>query len=218
MKQYLTYKNLNYCLIYKNKKKLSIKFMDGQIIVSAPYHTPISFIERCLEDCKDRLEKQIESYNPYYDLKDGGYVYIFNEKYILVKGNRSCKGCFIDGDKLIVCDNDINKAVSKYLYNILYDYLEERIKYYVHHSFDTGMPEIVIKRYKGRWGSCYYKVNRVSFNFALIHFEKELIDYIIVHELCHFIVHNHSALFYNEVEKRLPDYKSLMKRIEEKHI
>ena len=50
---------------------------------------------------------------------------------------------------------------------------------------------------------------------VLVHLEKELIDYVIVHELCHFIQPNHSKLFYQEVQKRLPDYKEREKKLKE---
>ena len=79
------------------------------------------------------------------------------------------------------------------------------------------MPYIQIKNYKGRWGSCFYKENKVTFNSSLIHLDKELIDYVIVHELAHFIEANHSSKFYKEIEKRMPDYKIRQKRLKEKH-
>ena len=77
------------------------------------------------------------------------------------------------------------------------------------------MPEIEIKKYKSRWGACFSKQNKVSFNLALVHLDKSLIDYVIIHELCHFIQPNHSKLFYQEIEKRLSDYKIREKRLKE---
>ena len=57
--------------------------------------------------------------------------------------------------------------------------------------------------------------NKVSFNLVLVHLEKCLIDYVIIHELCHFIQPNHSKLFYQEIEKRMPDYKAKEERLKE---
>ena len=53
----------------------------------------------------------------------------------------------------------------------------------------------------------FYQKNKVCFNLVLAHVDKNLIDYVIVHELCHFIEANHSKAFYQEIEKRMPDYK-----------
>ncbi|MEO2236261.1 M48 family metallopeptidase [Thomasclavelia ramosa] len=72
-----------------------------------------------------------------------------------------------------------------------------------------------MKKLKARWGACFSNQNKVCFNLVLVHLEKELIDYVIVHELCHFIQPNHSKLFYQEVQKRLPDYKEREKKLKE---
>ncbi len=210
------YKELEYILIYKNKKNISIRVKDGDIIVSAPYNTSIDFIEDCLEKYKDRLSQKVASYNPYYDL-DKGYIYIFNKLYKIVEVKGNIGQCKIEGDQIFVPSN-VNKSLSQYLYHILHDYIVEKMIGYLCYDFDLDMPRIDIKKYKSRWGCCYYKENRVSFNISLVHIEKELIDYVIVHELCHFLEHNHSPLFYREIEKRLPEYKSLIKRLKEKHV
>ena len=111
----------------------------------------------------------------------------------------------------------IENALGIFLAQILYDYLEKRITHYLP-LFNRTMPRMTIKHYKGRWGSCYDQLNLVTFNFSLVYLDKELIDYVIVHELCHFIEPNHSPRFYAEVKKRMPDYKKRMKILEEKHV
>ncbi len=58
-----------------------------------------------------------------------------------------------------------------------------------------------------RFGSCSAK-NSLCFSLYLMQFREELIDYVIVHELAHTVYHNHSASFYNLIEKYMPDYKA----------
>lgn len=58
-----------------------------------------------------------------------------------------------------------------------------------------------------RWGSCSPK-NCLSFSYRIMLLPTTLIDYIIVHELAHINVKNHSSDFYKEIEKYQPDYKS----------
>ena len=82
-------------------------------------------------------------------------------------------------------------------------------------AFILPMPAVEIKKYKSRWGACYPKINKVSFNLALVHLNYELIDYVIVHELCHFLQPNHSKQFYQEIKKRLPNYKQCEKKLKE---
>lgn len=72
---------------------------------------------------------------------------------------------------------------------------------------------IKIKKYKGRWGCCDSK-NNVSFNFILFMLPPDIRKYVIVHELCHILCHNHSAAFWKLVSEFEPNYKQLKKRLE----
>ena len=61
-----------------------------------------------------------------------------------------------------------------------------------------------------RFGSCSGK-NRLCFSLYLIQYPEEAIDYVVVHELAHIRHHDHSAAFYAEVAKVMPDYKERRK-------
>lgn len=90
--------------------------------------------------------------------------------------------------------------------------LPEKVKYY---SDLLGVkPErLTITGARTRFGSCSGK-NSISFSFYLMRFPEEAVDYVVVHELCHIIHHNHSKEFYKEIEKILPDYKKRKKLLE----
>ena len=77
-----------------------------------------------------------------------------------------------------------------------------------HYSKIIGVTPIDIKITSAttRWGSCSGK-NSLCFPFRISLLPTELIDYIVVHELIHIRVKNHSKRFYREVEKYMPDYK-----------
>lgn len=66
---------------------------------------------------------------------------------------------------------------------------------------------ITIRSQRSLWGSCSGKGN-LNFNCLLMLTPPEVMDYIVVHELCHRKEMNHSKKFWEEVEKILPDYKS----------
>lgn len=63
---------------------------------------------------------------------------------------------------------------------------------------------------KTRFGSCSGK-NSLNFSLYLADYPDEAIDYVVVHELCHIIEHNHSKRFWKTVEKYLPDYRERKK-------
>ena len=66
--------------------------------------------------------------------------------------------------------------------------------------------KITIKDTKSRWGNCSYQGN-LNFCWRLILAPEEVLDYIVVHELCHRLEMNHSARFWAEVKRVLPEYE-----------
>lgn len=79
-------------------------------------------------------------------------------------------------------------------------------------SYGFIVNRISIRGQKTRWGSCS-RGNNLSFNFRLMAYNRDIIDYVIVHELCHTKEMNHSRRFWDLVEKIIPDYKVLRKEL-----
>lgn len=73
-------------------------------------------------------------------------------------------------------------------------------------SLGVGYPELAIRNMKARWGSCSAK-GRLTLNLKLIHVPRDLIDYVVIHELCHLKEHNHSPAFYALLERALPEWR-----------
>lgn len=87
------------------------------------------------------------------------------------------------------------------------EYIPDRVKTIAQRN-NFNYANVRIKRLKSRWGSCSSKRN-LSFNHKLMYFESSIIDYVIIHELCHLKEMNHSKRFWNLVESLLPEYKIL---------
>ncbi|MBR3595512.1 MAG: M48 family metallopeptidase [Clostridia bacterium] len=83
--------------------------------------------------------------------------------------------------------------------------LPEKVRFYGD-ILGVSPSRITVTGAKTRFGSCSGK-NSISFSFYLMRYPEKAIDYVVVHELCHILHHNHSKEFYKEIEKILPDYK-----------
>lgn len=91
------------------------------------------------------------------------------------------------------------------------DVLAERTAWWAERmGVDYG--KITIREQVTRWGSCSAKGN-LNYNWKLILLPRELLDYVVVHELAHRKEMNHSSRFWNIVERELPDYGQLRKRL-----
>ena len=69
---------------------------------------------------------------------------------------------------------------------------------------------VSIREQRTRWGSCSHK-NNVSLNLKLVLLPKELIDYVILHELVHCLIHNHSKNFWNELDRYVGNSRVIAK-------
>lgn len=193
----------------KNNKNTYIKMNGTDIIVTTNYFTSdkkilkildenISFLNRALKKELTKLEKE----NHFYYLGKA-YDVIITPLYDVE---------FI-GDKVYTKDiNFLNKWLNKEMKKIYKEHLDEMYKLFVE---DIPYPILKIRFMKTRWGVCNSKNNSVTLNSELIKYDISCLDYVIVHELSHFVHFDHSKDFWNTVEKHFPDYKKYRKMLKD---
>ena len=81
-------------------------------------------------------------------------------------------------------------------------------------KFDFNYNQVYCKNLKSRWGSCSAR-NNINLNIHLMRLPVELINYVILHELCHTVHKNHSKRFWDKLESVFPDSKSADKKLRE---
>jgi len=100
------------------------------------------------------------------------------------------------------------KAVKKYLEQYLKQQALDQLPIKVERFSELTQlipKSIKIRQYSARWGSCNNR-KELSFNYLMMMLPDEVIDYVVIHELCHLRFLNHSADFWSLVEKYCPDY------------
>jgi predicted metal-dependent hydrolase len=112
-------------------------------------------------------------------------------------------------------DRQIEKAARE----TLIKYLKGRAKKHIVNRtallaerMDLTYNNITIKNHKSRWGSCSRDKN-LNFNWRLILTTPQIVDSIIIHELCHLVYMNHGKRFYNLLESYCPEHKELTKQL-----
>ena len=66
---------------------------------------------------------------------------------------------------------------------------------------------VSIKSYKSRWGSCSSN-GELTYNWRIILAPHRIVDYVVLHELCHLLEHNHSARYWAHVERHAPGWRA----------
>ncbi len=121
------------------------------------------------------------------------------------------KGVQLIGNNIYVKNKDtLEKWVKKQIkeifqahLNSIYPKFEENIPY----------PNLRIRKMKTRWGVCNKVSKTITLNSDLIRYSFDKLDYVIVHELSHFIHFNHSTSFWSLVQKYCPNYKKIRKEM-----
>ena len=206
---------------YKRIKNIYLRVKDNTIKVTCSKYVSDKFINDFINDKKDWIFNTYNKQNNNkkltyrYNLNDNNiYIYgcLYKINYIEAKRNK----LVFNNNEFILYHKDDNYL--DYLYKKLDEFLMIKIKNtvdkYINLLTDNGYfmyPSIKIGKFKSKWGECLVKHNLVKFSSYLVHYPTCCIDYLVVHELSHFIVPNHSSEFYSLVSRYCPDYKDISK-------
>ncbi|MEG0292403.1 MAG: M48 family metallopeptidase [Anaerovoracaceae bacterium] len=100
-----------------------------------------------------------------------------------------------------------DSKMKRRIENIFIQEVEKAIYKYRFDRFGVLMPSVKVRYMTSRWGSCRPSKKSITLNVRLINYPIEVLEYVIVHELVHFIVCNHSSEFYHLLESLMGDWK-----------
>ncbi len=190
-------------IIRKNNKNTYIRVKNDNIIVTTNYLTSTKKIEELINNNRDFINKALAKNE---SKKEDTSFKLFGKTYDIIFGFPITE---IEESKIYSKDA---KTLNKYLSEYIYSFYEERINYW-YNLFEENIPtpNLKIRRMTSRWGVCNIKNKNVTLNLELSKYPKEALDYVIVHELSHFIHPNHSKDFWKLVSKYYPNYKEVRK-------
>ena len=195
-------------IIRKNNKNTYVRVKNGKIVVTTNYLTGKNSIIKLIRDNEDSIIKMIDKDSKKIEKNEN--FYYFGKKYDVIYG---FSGIDISDDKIYVSDK---KSLDKYISKNIVDIYSERLNYW-YNMFEEKIPvpNLKIRKMTSRWGVCNIKNNNVTLNYQLSMYDICCLDYVIVHELSHFIHPNHSKDFWNLVGKYYPRYKECRKMLKE---
>ena len=141
----------------------------------------------------------------------GELVPILGKDYpVVIEIGKKLQASFTAGTLLLTVkssttEDAINKLGMKWYRGYAMEVIESRVAYFLS-QFKKDPTRISIKSMKSRWGSCSTS-RSLNFNWKLVMAPLRVLDYVVIHEMCHMIHMDHSHKFWAEVEKRDPDYK-----------
>ena len=195
-------------VVKKNNKNTYIKVKeDLTIYVTTNYLATKRYVKNVLDNNKDFLRKAIKKVKNRIQ-KDNEFYYL-GRKYDIIYSDFNK----ID-ESIIYCKSET--SLSKWVKKQMIDIFSKRLEYNYNLFLEKiPFPKLKIRSMKTRWGVCNKRDNSITLNSKLIKYSLDEIDYVIIHELSHFVHFDHSRDFWNTVEKYMPDYKKSVKVLKE---
>ncbi len=208
MKYEVEGKLLDVLIVRKPNKNVYMSFKDSHtILVTANRLISEKQIKQILDKNYKYLIKMLER-KELEEEKDSFFWYL-GKKYIPV---------FNDSFKTVSFDSDFIYAKNETMLNKFYK--NECIRIFSNEvnritPYFDNIPKFTLKirNMKTRWGVNNRGNNTITLNSELLKKDLDLLDYVIIHELCHFYEGNHSSRFWAHVYKYYPNYKEARKRL-----
>lgn len=211
------------------RKSVAIIIKKGEVVVRAPYFVSKNTIAHLVNTKSDWVEKKLaestlnmqQQTHHEKQFVDGETFLYLGQHYTLKLLYGSQHSITIEDDQLQFVLPKRVKTPQVYIEKKLADWYKSQMQEWIKPQVEKhaqrmnfNYNQIVIKRYKRRWGSCSSQ-GVLSFNWLLMMAPEWIIDYVVVHELCHLKEMNHSAKFWQLVTQYYPDHKSAKQWLQE---
>lgn len=224
---YAERREISYCLERKNVKNLNLRIRkDGSVFVSANRNISCEKIDEFVSSKASYIIKAIDHFTELAQYKPHPKQYVSGETFTIQgrgvrlqvsqaeKESISSDGIYIYLAVKDVNDFDrkcrlVNRFLDQQCKTIFSEIVDEL--YPLFKKYGVEKPSLRIRDMKTRWGSCLVKKGIITLNKRLLEAPRNGIEYVVMHELCHFIHPNHSKHFYAFLSILMPDWKERKK-------
>jgi predicted metal-dependent hydrolase len=227
----LTYEDVEYTLIRSNRRKTASIYVerDGSVTVRVPDNLSDVEIEALIEGKRYWIHKHLSEWqelNAAQVLREyvngEGFLYL-GRSYRLQWADDLAVPLLLKGGYFLLRRDPNTQGTPEEAFRAFYREqgrakIPERVKRYAP-AFGIGLPEVHIMDLGHRWASANAAAaegkGRLNFHWRCMMAPLTALDYIVVHELAHLIVPDHSPAFWSEVDKVMPDYRDRQRWLRE---
>jgi len=205
---------------YKRRKSIKISIeLPQNVLVLAPAGMKEKNVREVIDKKAEWIIRKLKEIKELGLLKSGKdyvegetFMHMGRKSELAIAIDNSLKKPVVefDGKKFRIRTNTrepekLKKAMEDWYREKTFEMLVEKVANFQRY-FDQRPIDIRVKRQKSRWGSCSSE-HRLNFNLKCSMAPSEVVDYIVVHEMCHMVHFNHSKEFWALVEKIIPEYR-----------
>ncbi len=225
MRDTLLYKNksIEYEVIKSKIKNLYIHIRDGKVIVKAPARAKDKDIKKAVEEKKKWIYEKLENFSK-QEYTQGSKVLLLGKEYLLkIKFmKQDISNIYVENGCMIA---EIPKKYKKEYARKIEELLDDVYIKVAEKEVDMAMQIVTrivgikpnkyrIKKLKTAWGTCTSNKN-ITINSSLMKYDRTVIQYVVLHEICHLKYMNHSKEFWNMVEQYMKNYKEIRRKLKE---
>ena len=205
--------SINYELIKKNRRTISLKITPKGLVVNAPILMTNYKIDQLLQKKSKWIQKKLLliSFNEEpFEIQDGVKFKIL-DKELVVTLKVGVNNISIDGNRFFIDFKNLSDHHKLKKFFLIWikiyalKYFSERVESLCKKN-NLNVKATLLSNAKTRWGTCNSR-KEIRLNWRLIQAPPFVIDYVICHELSHLKFMNHSSDFWQQVQLLFPDYK-----------
>lgn len=222
--------NIHYELSYKDVKNINLRIKpNGDIFVSANKIVPADKVDDFVISKSNYIFNVLEKFKESNKYAEKPKQYISGESFKLLGRDLRLKvshgeveDVYSDGIYLFLTTKDTNNlekkrnTINKWFNNqcnLVFNEIATNV-FSKFEKYGAPLPTIKIRNMKSRWGSCQPTKGIITLNSKLIESPRFCIEYVVLHEFCHFIHPNHSKKFYSFMTMMMPDWKERKNNLE----